>query len=1103
MYDIKVIEFVQTRIKFILNVKNKINNNKVKIYNIIQSIMYRVTDSYKNKIVNFYTYNEINNKLLKCKSIYTDFINSENFRKQIHLSQILINKLKLISANVGARKLQDIYLLYFNKTIKNLYLNNKINKLIIFVNNYFNPLNINLYNDKYKSKSKNLILYNKENISNESDFDLSNISKIDSLNILFSKINKKNQSLKEQIHGIKLYIKYKNNILIMEGYFNDDNLNMTRIGGLIGEKYNKIIKNFNIIGNNNNFSNAYLDQLSLRDFLIYNCSEIINLIQTAYNNINMYNEMILSDLIKEFLGKDIQQQRYIITLFLLSDNTDIEYLAYLLYDLINNDDNIFNSLHYTVQKKFKYIFNNILNNKKENSFVIDNICYEKRILSMKCSNNVKQKALDKYKEICSKNNDSYKSQQYLDSLLKIPFGYYKKEYIICEFDSFKENINKFINFVNIYVNDNQNINMEDLLNLHKYKNNINIFDDISNFIKHIKEINVNIENKSINNIDLENIDLSIDNYIQNNKKGVIVDLINSINNILKQENINVNYKINVTKKKLKMHLNNFFNLDISNSIKQKYKYLLNNIENINDNVNDYEIIELKINNLVNEWKLYNDNRKLYLDKVGNILEDSIYGQHDAKNEIKRIIGQWMNGNISGYTLGFEGPPGTGKTSLAKKGIARCLFDINDKSRPFKFIALGGSSNGSFFEGHNYTYVGSTYGKIVDILIETQCMNPIIYIDELDKISQTENGKEIIGILTHLTDSTQNDSFNDKYFSGIDFDLSKVLFIFSYNDYNLIDPILADRIHRIKFNYLNTKEKIVIIKNYILPELCKIVGFSENKLTFSDEVLEYIIKKYTYEGGIRKLKEKVFEIIREINLQIISKNENLFTDNYEITIDYVKKIFEKKPIIIHKKILIENKVGFVNGLYATTSGVGGLTIIEAYKIISDNKLSLTITGQQGNVMKESIQCAKTIAWNLLPNDLKNEINKSMDINKFGIHIHCPEASTPKDGPSAGGAITLCILSLLTNVKVLNDVALTGEIDLNGQIYAIGGLNLKIEGAKTAGVKTVLVPKENTHDINIIKKENSELLENINIEFIDNIWDIIKFAMEDNNIIFNKF
>ena len=136
--------------------------------------------------------------------------------------------------------------------------------------------------------------------------------------------------------------------------------------------------------------------------------------------------------------------------------------------------------------------------------------------------------------------------------------------------------------------------------------------------------------------------------------------------------------------------------------------------------------------------------------------------------------------MTGYCLGFEGPPGTGKTSLAKKGISQCLVD-NGNTRPFAFIALGGSSNGSTLEGHNYTYVGSTYGKIVEILIETQCMNPIIYIDELDKISKTENGKELIGILTHMTDPSQNEQFSDKYFSGINIDLSKVLFIFSYND----------------------------------------------------------------------------------------------------------------------------------------------------------------------------------------------------------------------------------------------------------------------------------------------------------------------------------
>ena len=220
--------------------------------------------------------------------------------------------------------------------------------------------------------------------------------------------------------------------------------------------------------------------------------------------------------------------------------------------------------------------------------------------------------------------------------------------------------------------------------------------------------------------------------------------------------------------------------------KKYLRYLQNQDRNIEEDYitsPKYELLVNKFSILSNEWKTYKKNSKEYISDVENILDKAVYGQSQAKKEIQRIIAQWINGEMKGYCFGFEGPPGTGKTSQAKKGISKCLMD-NNESRPFSFIALGGSSNGSTLEGHSYTYVGSTWGKIADILIETQCMNPIIFIDELDKVSKTENGREIIGILTHLTDSSQNEEFCDKYFSGIKLDLSKALFIFSYNDFSL-------------------------------------------------------------------------------------------------------------------------------------------------------------------------------------------------------------------------------------------------------------------------------------------------------------------------------
>jgi ATP-dependent Lon protease len=216
------------------------------------------------------------------------------------------------------------------------------------------------------------------------------------------------------------------------------------------------------------------------------------------------------------------------------------------------------------------------------------------------------------------------------------------------------------------------------------------------------------------------------------------------------------------------------------------------------------------NQFVKEWREYQIDTKEYIRDCRKALDEAVFGHKEAKTQLERIIGQWINGEAKGAVLGLEGPPGTGKTSLAKHGLSKCLKDENGNPRPFAFLPIGGSTNGSTLVGHNYTYVGSTWGRIVDILMTHKCMNPIIFIDEIDKVSHTEHGKEIISILTHLTDSTQNDEFEDKYFSGIKFDLSKALIVFSFNDISLIDPILRDRITIIHTNSLSKKIKLRLL-----------------------------------------------------------------------------------------------------------------------------------------------------------------------------------------------------------------------------------------------------------------------------------------------------
>jgi ATP-dependent Lon protease len=296
-------------------------------------------------------------------------------------------------------------------------------------------------------------------------------------------------------------------------------------------------------------------------------------------------------------------------------------------------------------------------------------------------------------------------------------------------------------------------------------------------------------------------------------------------------------------------------------------------------------------------------------------------------------------------------------------------------------------------------------------METKCMNPIIYVDELDKVSKTENGKEIIGILTHLIDTTQNDGFQDKYFSGIDIDLSKVLFIFSYNDPEQIDKILLDRIHRIRFENLSLDEKKVIVNKYILPEINKKMGF-ENIVQIDEKLIEYIILNYTVEPGVRKLKEILFDLYGEINIEILKCND---IENFKTPLVLTEELLNKKYLktyhkIEEKKIHSIGEIGIINGLWANVLGRGGIIPIQTMFYPSSTFLELRLTGLQGDVMKESMNVAKSLAWNITPLEKKKELLKNFEETKCqGLHIHCPEGAVSKDGPSAGTAITVAIYS----------------------------------------------------------------------------------------------
>jgi ATP-dependent Lon protease len=279
-------------------------------------------------------------------------------------------------------------------------------------------------------------------------------------------------------------------------------------------------------------------------------------------------------------------------------------------------------------------------------------------------------------------------------------------------------------------------------------------------------------------------------------------------------------------------------------------------------------------------------------------------------QIMQILGQLIsNPTSTGTAIAIHGDKGVGKTSIVKEGISKIL------NRPFAFIPLGGATDSSYLEGHSFTYEGSMWGKIVQIIIDSKVMNPVIYFDELDKISDTPKGDEIVGILTHLTDTSQNMEFHDKYFSDIHFDLSKCIFIFSYNDETKINPILRDRMYRIFAKGYDRKEKTVIARDYLLPKILKEINFTETDIIITDEVIGYVIEKYGgQEVGVRNLKRCIEVIYTKLNLcRLMKPGTKMFDNNVVIPLSFPFTITKE---VIDKLITIRdnNPNQFLHSMY---------------------------------------------------------------------------------------------------------------------------------------------------------------------------------------------